>query len=85
MTDLSAFKQNKKKVLEKVAKADKGQKGEKKKVGRTPKNPEERLTEKITLNFTQAEKDKLLSISAEKGNLPLTLLIRNLLKENGYI
>jgi hypothetical protein len=82
-TDLSMFKQDNKNVLEKVA--GEGEKKVKKKVGRTPKNPDERLTEKVMLNFTKAEKDKLLSIAKGKGNLPLTSLIRNVLKENDYI
>ena len=79
-TDISMFKQDKKNVLGKVA-----GKEAKKKVGRTPKNPDERLSEKVMLSFTRAEKDKLLSISQAKGNLPLTSLIRNVLKENDYI
>ena len=82
-TDISMFKQDKKNVLGKVA--GEAGKGAKKKVGRTPKNPDERLSEKVMLSFTRAEKDKLLSISQAKGNLPLTSLIRNVLKENDYI
>ena len=83
-TDLSAFKQDDKKVLEKISGKPSKKEG-KKKMGRTPKKPEERLTEKVMINFTKAEKEKLLSVSEEKGNLPVTLLVRNLLKENNYI
>jgi hypothetical protein len=82
-TDLSAFKQNDKKILEKIS--AKPTKEGKKKMGRTPKKPEERLTEKVMINFTKAEKEKLLSVADDKGGLPLTILIRNLLKENDWI
>mgnify|MGYP005637664155 CR=1 FL=1 len=82
MSDLSAIKQNKKKVFETI---DEPNKVEKKKLGRTPKKPEKRLTEKVTINFTIAEKEKLMALSQEKGNLPLTILIRNVLKEQGII
>ena len=76
-TDLSAFKKNNKEILTKLS--------EKKKLGRNPKEPNERLVEKVTLNFTKREKEKLLSISEEKGGLPLTILIRSLLKKNNWI
>ena len=56
-----------------------------KRLGRKPKQPEERQTEKVTINFTIVEKEKLLALSQEKGNLPLTILIRNILKEYGAI
>jgi hypothetical protein len=56
-----------------------------KRLGRKPKQPEERQTEKVTINFTIVEKEKLLALSQEKGNLPLTILIRNILKEHGAI
>ena len=56
-----------------------------KRLGRKPKQPEERQTEKVTINFTIVEKEKLLALSQEKGNIPLTILIRNILKEYGAI
>jgi hypothetical protein len=80
-TDLTQLKQDNKRVLGKKSDETKPRK----KLGRNPKKPEERQTEKITINFTPAEKDKLLTVSQEKGNLPLTILIRNILKEQGVI
>ena len=79
--DLSELKQNKKRVLNDISEKKSGTK----KLGRKPKQPEKRQTEKVTINFTIAEKEKLMALSQEKGNLPLTILIRNVLKEQGII
>ena len=76
-TDISQLKQSNKRVLGK--KSEVAMPG--KKLGRKPKQPEKRQTEKVTITLTMAEKEKLLAFSQEKGNLPLTILIRNILKE----
>ena len=75
-TDLSAFKKNDRRVLKETSL---------KKGGRPPKDEAEKLTQKITVNFTPAEKEKLLERSKASGGLPLTTLIRNVLAEHGYI
>jgi hypothetical protein len=80
-TDLTQLKQSNKRILVENSEAVKS----KKRLGRKPKQPEERQTEKVTINFTKAEKEKLLTISQEKGDLPLTILIKNLLKKNEWI
>ena len=74
--DLSVFKKNDRKILKEIS----GKKG-----GRPPKEDAEKLTQKITVNFTLAEKEKLLERSKAAGGLPLTILIRNVLAEHGYI
>ena len=81
-TDLSQLKPaDNKQVLKEISEVARPQK----KLGRKPKQPNERLTEKLTINFTKAEKEKLLALSQERGGLPLTILIRNILKEQGVI
>lgn len=57
---------------------------EKRKGGRPPKEKSDRMTEKVTLNFTEEEKEKLLEHAKKKG-IPITVLIRTLLAENDYI
>ena len=57
-TDLSAFKKNDRRVLKETS----GSKG-----GRPPKDEAEKLTQKITVNFTPAEKEKLLERSKAGG------------------
>jgi hypothetical protein len=74
-TDLSQFKKSNKNVLKSIPKRD----------GRPPKNEDEKMNQKVTINFTNAEKEKLLTRSKEYRNLPLTTLIRNLLIDNDYI
>lgn len=56
-----------------------------KKSGRPPKAADEKMTEKVTVNFTPSEKEKLLEKSNELGGLPLSILIRNGLKKASYI
>ncbi len=80
--DLTEYKKNDKKVLKGIAKKEKSQNMP---TGRPPKNPEEKMSEKITVNFTPTEKQKLLDLSAERYNVPLTTLIRNLLQEKEFI
>ena len=80
-TDLSQLNQNSKQVLKKISEVARP----KKTPGRKPKKPEELQTERAVVTLTIAEKEKLLALSQEKGNLPLTILIRNILKENGAI
>ena len=75
-TDLSVFKKNDRQVLKEIS----GKKG-----GRPTKTAGEKLSQKVTLNFSVDEKQKLLERSKEMGGVPLTALIRNLLIENGYI
>jgi hypothetical protein len=74
-TDLSQFKKTNKNVLKSIPKRD----------GRPPKSEDEKMNQKVTINFTNAEKEKLLNRSKEYRNLPLTTLIRNLLIDNDYI
>lgn len=65
------------------AKATKG----KKKVGRPSKADDEKLSEKVLVSFTKAERAALEKL-ADKGHgikIPLPVLIRALLKEAGNI
>ena len=75
-TDLSVFKKNDRKVLKKIS----GKKG-----GRPVKNQGEKLNQKVTVNFSVTEKQKLMERSRASGGLPITMLIRNVLFEKGYI
>ena len=74
-TDLSKFKKSNKKVLKSLPK----------KTGRPPKKETERLNQKITINFTNTEKEKLLKRSKKNRNIPITTMIRDLLIDNNYI
>jgi hypothetical protein len=74
-TDLSQFKKSNKNVLQSIPKRE----------GRPPKKEDEKMNQKVTVNFTTAEKEKLLALSRKYKGLPLTMLIRDLLIENGYI
>jgi hypothetical protein len=74
-TDLSKFKKSNKKVLNSLPKKN----------GRPPKNEKERLNQKITINFTNTEKENLLKRSKKNRNIPITTMIRNLLIDNDYI
>lgn len=56
-----------------------------KRKGRRPKEAEERLTEKVTVNFTLAEIESLNSLAIQNFNIPLPKLIRGILKENKII
>ena len=58
----------------------------KKKVGRPKKSEAEKLSETISVNFTKAEKQKLLELS-KQNMVPVALptLIRYLLKQGEYI
>jgi len=76
MTDLSIFKKNNRQVLKKMS----GNEG-----GRPIKQVSEKLSQKITINFTIAEKVALVNRSKSMGGIPITTMIRNLLFENGYI
>lgn len=53
--------------------------------GRKPKEAEERLTEKVTVNFTVDEIKALKELSAQNFNVPLPTLIRGFLKEQKII
>jgi hypothetical protein len=74
-TDLSKFKKSNKKILTSLPK----------KTGRPPKKETDRLNQKITINFTNTEKEKLLNRAKKNRNVPITTIIRNLLIENDYI
>ena len=74
-TDLSKFKKSNKKVLTSLPK----------KTGRPPKSENERLNQKITINLTNTEKEKLLKRSKKNRNIPITTMIRDLLIDNNYI
>jgi ribosomal protein L44E len=76
MTDLSIFKKNDRQILKKMS----GNEG-----GRPVKKGSEKLSQKVTINFTISEKEKLLKRSKSMGGVPITTMIRNLLFENGYI
>jgi len=76
MTDLSIFKKNDRQVLKKMS----GNEG-----GRPIKQVSEKLSQKITINFTISEKVALVNRSKSLGGIPITTMIRNLLFENGYI
>jgi len=67
------------KTADKIAKKQTKGKG-----GRPPKAAAERLTKKITCNFTSAEFDILDSLSKESG-LPVAAFIRTKLKNAGVI
>ena len=58
--------------------------GPKNKGGRPPKAAAERLTKKVTCNFTSAEFDILDGLSKESG-LPVAALIRTKLKNAGVL
>ena len=53
--------------------------------GRKPKTAEDRLTQKVTVNFTVAEMEALKELSAQNFNIPLPTLIRGILKEQEII
>jgi hypothetical protein len=74
-TDLSEFKKSNMGILKTSVKKD----------GRPPKKENEKLNQKVTINFTSAEKEKLLKRSKENRNIPITTIIRNLLIDNDYI
>ena len=76
MTDLSIFKKNDRQILKKMS----GNEG-----GRPVKKGSEKLSQKITINFTISEKVTLVNRSKSLGGIPITTMIRNLLFENGYI
>jgi len=76
MTDFSIFKKNNRQVLKKMS----GNEG-----GRPIKQVSEKLSQKITINFTISEKVALVNRSKSLGGIPITTMIRNLLFENGYI
>ena len=76
MTDLSIFKKNDRQILKKMS----GNEG-----GRPVKKGSEKLSQKITINFTISEKVALVNRSKTLGGIPITTMIRNLLFENGYI
>jgi len=76
MTDLSIFKKNDRQILKKIS----GNGG-----GRPVKKDSEKHSQKITINFTIAEKGKLLKRSKALGGIPITTMIRNLLFKNGFI
>jgi hypothetical protein len=76
MTDLSIFKKNDRQILKKMS----GNEG-----GRPVKQGSEKLSQKVTINFTVAEKLALVNRSKTLGGIPITTLIRNLLFDNGYI
>jgi hypothetical protein len=60
-------------------------KKEKRAVGRPSKNTAEKLTKKITVNFTESEFNTLLKLSVERYDISLSKIIRLLLKENKHI
>ena len=62
-----------------------GGKQKKKKAGRPPKRAAERLSQKVTVNFTEAEFAKLSEKSNQNFGITLPKLIRNLLKQEGHI
>ncbi|MBA3013082.1 MAG: hypothetical protein KJ658_00485 [Proteobacteria bacterium] len=76
MTDLSIFKKNDRQILKKMS----GNEG-----GRPVKKGSEKLSQKVTINFTISEKVVLVNRSKSMGGVPITTMIRNLLFENGYI
>jgi len=76
MTDLSTFKKNNRQVLKKMS----GNEG-----GRPVKKGSEKLSQKVTINFTISEKIVLVNRSKSLGGIPITSMIRNLMFENGYI
>ena len=76
MTDLSIFKKNDRQILKKMS----GNEG-----GRPVKKGSEKLSQKVTINFTIAEKVVLINRSKALGGIPITTMIRNLLFENCYI
>lgn len=57
----------------------------KKKLGRRPKKEEDRLTKKVTVNFTISELNSLQKLSAENFGVPIPKLIRELLKKYDVI
>ncbi len=82
MTDLTKFKKQPVNELELKRSPETPQK----KAGRPPlENPHDRLTEKVTLNFSVSEKKKLNKLSLGKGGLPIALMIRGFLKEAKWI
>jgi len=56
-----------------------------KRLGRPPKREEDRLKKQITVNFTEAEFDKLSELSKQYFNIAIPKLIRNLLRQDGHI
>ena len=55
---------------------------QKSKGGRPPKDESEKLSRKITVNFSE---DELKSLSEKAGSIPLALFIKMALKDKGII
>lgn len=72
-----------KNIVEKAAISK--QKKARKQLGRPQKEESERLSEKVTVNFTKAEYGKLEEISKERFDMVLPQLVRLLLKEKKLI
>ena len=53
--------------------------------GRPKKAAEEMLSCPVTINITEAEKGKLVKLSKDSFGMPITSVIRGLLKKHGYI
>lgn len=76
--NLSAFKRPAAKSVLKTASGD----PEKTKIGKPPKQPEERLSKRGQIMFTETEFAK---ITEQRGDVPLSAYLRSKLKEIGEI
>ena len=84
--DISEFKKKPKKtgVLKKKKAAPVSKKTPKNQ-GRPKKKQSEVLSKNATVNFTEAEHNKLLKLSAKRYNITISKLIRDLLIEGKHI
>jgi len=88
--DISELKKPKKQGILKTPAVEKPVKNpalkkERRTVGRPSKNIAEKLTKKITVNFTESEFNTLSKLSVERYDISLSKIIRVLLKENKHI
>ena len=58
---------------------------QKKRIGRPPISKDKRLIKKITVNFTETELNRLEVLADKNMGVPLPMLVRQLLKKDGYI
>ena len=58
---------------------------QKKRIGRPSISKDKRLIKKITVNFTETELNRLEVLADKNMGVPLPMLVRQLLKKDGYI
>lgn len=86
--DISAIKKPKKQGIIQTQETEKKARAKpstKRKVGRRRIEESRKLSEGVFVAFRKSEIAKLKNMSKENFNVPLPRLIRNLLKQGGYI